>query len=48
VPYVESEPAVDLDDETAPQPQTPPASSKPEDDGLLKKALEVLTKAPAK
>jgi hypothetical protein len=46
VPSVESEPAVDLDDDTAPQPQPPPAPAKPEDDSLLKKAIEVLMKAP--
>ncbi len=47
VPYVESEPVIDLDDDTAPQPQPPPAPVKPEDDSLLKKATEVLMKAPS-
>jgi carboxyl-terminal processing protease len=46
VAYVESEPAIDLEDETAAQPQPPPAPAKPEDDSLLKKAVEVLMKAP--
>jgi carboxyl-terminal processing protease len=47
VPYVESEPSADLEDEAAdtpPKPVTPQAPPKPEDDKLLKKAIEVLTK----
>jgi carboxyl-terminal processing protease len=48
VPYVESEPFVDQEDETVPQPQPPPpAPKKPEDDTLLKKAIEVLNKLDA-
>jgi carboxyl-terminal processing protease len=47
VPYVESEPTADLEDEAAdtpPRPVTPQAPPKPEDDRLLKKAIEVLTR----
>jgi C-terminal processing protease CtpA/Prc len=47
VPYMESEPSADLEDETAdttPKPVAPQAPTKPEDDRLLKKAIEVLTK----
>ncbi len=47
VPYVESEPTADLEDEAAdtpPRPVTPQAPPKPEDDRLIKKAIEVLTK----
>jgi C-terminal processing protease CtpA/Prc len=47
VPYVESEPTADLEDEAAdtpPRPVTPQAPPKPEDDKLLKKAIEVLTR----
>jgi carboxyl-terminal processing protease len=47
VPYVESEPTADMEDEAAetpPKPVTPQAPPKPEDDKLLKKAIEVLTK----
>jgi|WetSurMetagenome_2_1015567.scaffolds.fasta_scaffold84553_1 carboxyl-terminal processing protease len=50
VPYVESEPTADLEDEAAetpPRPVTPQAPPKPEDDKLLKKAIEVLTKGPS-
>ena len=48
VPYMESEPTAELDEEAAPdtppRPVTPQAPPKPEDDRLLKKAIEVLTR----
>jgi hypothetical protein len=50
VPYVESEPTADMEDEAAdtpPRPVTPQAPPKPEDDRLIKKAIEVLTKGPS-
>ncbi len=48
VPYVESEPYTETDeDQTTPQPLTPQPQVKPEDDNLLKKAIEVLTKGPS-
>ena len=46
VPYVESEPDSE-DEDQAPHPLAPKAPVKPEDDNLLKKAVEVLTKGPA-
>jgi carboxyl-terminal processing protease len=47
VPYVESEPYAETDeDQTTPQPLAPPPQVKPEDDVLVKKAIEVLTKGP--
>ena len=46
VPYVETEPADTEDEAAAPQPMTPAVPTKPEDDNLLKKAIEVLTKGP--
>ena len=45
VPYIESEPG-DEDEDQAPRPLAPKPQVKPEDDGLLKKAVEVLTKGP--
>ncbi|MCS6953782.1 MAG: S41 family peptidase [Bryobacterales bacterium] len=49
VPYVESEPFVELEEEQAPeQPAAPAPAVKPEEDNLLKKAIEVLkSSAPA-
>jgi carboxyl-terminal processing protease len=44
VPYVESESAPDLEDEAAPRPRPPQTPPKLEDDNLIKKAIEVLTK----
>ena len=46
VPYVESEPYTDVDEDAAPLPLAPLPQVKPEDDGLIKKAVEVLTKGP--
>ncbi|RPI09766.1 MAG: carboxyl-terminal protease [Acidobacteriales bacterium] len=46
VPYVESEPVFDAEDETPQQPLAPRPVTKPEDDNLLKKAIEVLAKGP--
>jgi len=49
VPYVESEPT-DMEDEAAdrpPRPVTPQRPPKPEDDKLLKRAIEVLTNGPS-
>jgi carboxyl-terminal processing protease len=46
VPYVETEPADTEDEAAAPQPMTPAVPPRPEDDNLLKKAIEVLTKGP--
>jgi carboxyl-terminal processing protease len=47
VPYIESEP--DAADEDQPsQPLAPKPPVKPEDDNLLKKAVEVLTKGPVR
>ena len=47
VPYVESEPYAETDEDVAaPQPLTPLPQVKPEDDNLVKKAIEVLTKGP--
>jgi carboxyl-terminal processing protease len=46
VPYVESEPYAEVDEDAAPQPLTPQPQVKPEDDNLVKKAIEVLTKGP--
>lgn len=40
VPYVESEPFAELEEEEA--PETPPAPAQPQDDSLLKRAIEVL------
>ncbi len=47
VPYVESEPYSDVDEDAAPQPLAPQPQVKPEDDNLIKKAIEVLAKGPA-
>jgi carboxyl-terminal processing protease len=48
VPYVESEPYTDTDEEEAtPQPLAPKPQVKPEDDNVIKKAIEVLTKGPS-
>jgi carboxyl-terminal processing protease len=48
VAYIESEPASDLEeeDQAAPRPVVPQAPVSPEDDNLLKKAIEVLTRGP--
>jgi len=46
VPYVESEPVFDAEDETPQQLLAPRPVTKPEDDNLLKKAIEVLAKGP--
>jgi len=45
VPYIESDPDAADEDQT-PQPLAPKPPVKPEDDNLLKKAVEVLTKGP--
>ena len=45
VPYIEEEPGSE-DEDQAPQPLAPKPPVKPENDGLLKKAVEVLTKGP--
>jgi carboxyl-terminal processing protease len=46
VPYIESDPDAQ-DDDQAPHPLAPRPPVRPEDDGLLKKAVEVLTKGAA-
>jgi len=46
VPYVESESYSEVEEEETPQPMAPQPQVKPEDDSVVKKAIEVLTKGP--
>jgi carboxyl-terminal processing protease len=47
VPYLENEAVLDQETEDAPAAAPKPAApTRPEDDGLLKRAIEVLTKGP--
>ncbi|MFB3776557.1 MAG: S41 family peptidase [Bryobacteraceae bacterium] len=46
VPYVESEPYAEVDEDAERQPLAPRPQVRPEDDGLVKKAVEVLAKGP--